>query len=362
MAPTAWPDLSDLSTPGTAEARAALFRLHVELFVGAPARDGETLASFEAIALGYLPRVDDETRVAVAGLLASCPDTPASVLAFLVARSRETRRIVAAGAPALPREAVDHLLADPESQVALARRPDLDPAAVARLIALYDPAVDAALAGNPALDPLDAAFATLLQRARGDAALARALLARGDLTIMDEAALYLAAGPDRQAGIRERVAATALYQRSLPFRASAAARLRLLVAAGRGDVAALEAELAAGLGLPAEPAWRSLQAGRHELIALALRALGLDEEDAVRILLTIHPVIAHSGERVFALVRSMRAIARPIALALLEAVLDAPARQDRAGRHEPVSAPSAARPPQRQAAPASMPERDRQAG
>jgi hypothetical protein len=61
-------------------------------------------------------------------------------------------------------------------------------------------------------------------------------------------------------------------------------------------------------------------------------------------------------------VRSMRALARPIALALLEAVLDAPARQDRAGRHEPVLAPSGARPPQRQAAPASVPERDRQAG
>lgn len=353
MAFTAWPDLWGiaLAEPGSAEARATLFRVHVELFSEAPARDAETIRSFEAIALGFLPRVDLKTLVEAAHRLALCPDTPPAVLEFLTARCPETRDAVAALAPALPAAALDILLSSAAGRLLLARRQDLDEATLRRLLVLHDPALDAMLAGNAALHGSEAAFALLLDRARDHAGTARALLARADLAIADEAALYLAAAPERRAEIRTRMAATALYQRpSLPFRANAALTDRLLDCAAAGDVEDLEAHLTAGLGLPAGTEWRILKAGREELLALGLQALGIDEEDAARIGMTLHPALSHSVAAVSTLVHTMRAVTRPVALALVEAILNRPASQERAGRHEPFFDP-AQRVPQR--APAS---------
>jgi hypothetical protein len=79
--------------------------------------------------------------------------------------------------------------------------------------------------------------------------------------------------------------------------------------------------------------------GRHELLAIGLSALGLAEEDAVRIFLTVHPAISHSVTRVFAMTRTFRQLDRAMALALLEAILGAPSEADRGARHQPVMSP-----------------------
>ncbi len=343
MAIAAWPDLWELAQAGRGsdDARATLFRLKVELFAGAAARDDEAIRSFQAIALGFLPRLDPAALAEAARLLAPCPDTPPAILDVLIARDPETRDIVAALAPALSPKAIDELLASPEGRHRLAARADLTPATLARLLALYDPDLDRALAVNPSVRPDGEAFAILFARARGDTGTAGALLRRGDLTLADEAALYLAGDEPRRAGIRARMAASALFRRpGLGSRADAALVQDLLEIARAGDVAAFEARLGQGLGMAGEPGWRILAAGRDDLFALGLVALGVEEEDAVRLALLLHPAISHSVARVQAVAHLVRTVPRPIGLALVEAILDAPSRAGRTARHDPVHDPA----------------------
>jgi hypothetical protein len=343
MSSSGWSDLWGiaLSKRRPSDANATLLRLQAELFVNAPARDRNLIESFEAIALGFLPIVDRDTVAAVASLVAPCADTPPSILEALAVRSPEALDIVAAHAPRVPPAVFDLLLGAADGRPALAARRDLDDATIARLLVLHDDRIDAALASNPAVDPTGKPFRELVERARARAGLARILLARRDLASSDEAALYLAAGPDRRAEIRGRVAASALFQRPhLPFRLSAARVEELVATARAGDADAIEAQLAQSFGVTGTSGWRILEPERHELVALALRALGVEEEDATRMFLTLHPAMSHSVATVFSLVRVMRQVARPTALALVEAILGEPTAFARQGRHVPAMDPS----------------------
>jgi hypothetical protein len=316
--PDPWSSALPSSDP---EARSALLRLQAEMFAGARGRDRETVEAFEAMTLGFLPRVDPATLAAVARLVAPCPDTPDSVLVALAQGSSEAQGLLAREAPRLPPEVVDLLLGTESGRPSLAARPDLDARTIGRLLVLNEDAVDLALAANPALDPTQSSFAVLIERARERPALAHALLTRRDLTLSDEAALYLHADAERRAEIRHRIAASALFHRSPAPRLRGRDAERLIALAREGDVPAFEDGLTAALRLPPATAWRLLESGRAELLALALAALGMDEEDAMRIFLTLHPALAHSVATVFALARVVRQVPRPIALALVEAVL-----------------------------------------
>jgi hypothetical protein len=343
MAPSAWPDLWSLATNERepADIRAGLLLIHAELFANAPARDRDTVRAFEAIALGFLPRVDHKTLATIACFVAPCPDTPASVLADLVQRSPETRAIVLAQAPSLPSSVISLLLGTPAASALLARRADLDQRTIERLLTLHDDAVDEALAANGAIALPPASLAVLRQRAQQRPLVGRALLAREDLTLGDEAALYLFGDEERRLRLRHRVAASALFQRPhLPFRLSDNRVQTLLATAALGDVESFEAQLTAAFRLPPSTDWRLLSQGRAELLALALRALGVEEEDATRIFLTLHPSISHAVQVVFALVRIVRTTARPTALALVEAILGVSISLDRSGRHQPLLDPS----------------------
>jgi hypothetical protein len=311
--------------------------LQAELFVNARARDLDTIRAFEAMILGFLPRMDAPTLTAVGDLVAACPDTPETVLVALAQRSADARAVVAGRAPHLPVAVVDLLLATPQDRPSLAARPDLDAHTLERLLAVNEDAVDAALAANPAVTHACPGFPRLVERAQERPLLAARLLARGDLTLADEAALYLQANPGRKAEIRHRIAASALFQRpqSVP-RVTGAEVEDLLALAHRGEVAAFEGELAAALQLPRTTAWRFIEADRSELLPLALLTLGMAEEDAVRVFLTLHPAIAQSVPTVFALVRVVRQVARSTARVLIEAVLGASVAAERTGRHVPA--------------------------
>jgi hypothetical protein len=335
---SAWPDLWSSALPAhDPDRRSALVTLQAELFVNARARDLETIRAFEAMILGFLPRMDVATLTAVAGLVGACPDTPETVLVALAQRSADARAVLAARAPHLPEDVVDLLLATPRDRPSLAARPDLDAHTLERLLVVNEEAVDAALAANPAVTHAFPGFALLVERAQERPLLAARLLARDDLTLADEAALYLQADPARKAEIRHRVAASAVFQRpQSPPRVAGAAVDDLLALARGGEVTAFEGELAAALNLPRTTAWRFAEADRHELLALALLALGLPEDDAVRVFLTLHPAIAQSVPTVFALARVVRQVARPTALALVEAALGARVEAERTGRHVPA--------------------------
>lgn len=327
MSSSAWPDefgLVPLRRALRADSRATLFRLHTELFVNAPTRDGESIRSFEALALGFMPRLDLGSLVALARMLAPCADTPATVLAYLIQRAHETRRLVLSLAPRLPTLVSDLLIGEgPSGAVALAARAELDVTTQERLVVMENAAVDEALARNAGLSLAESVLRRLIARAADNLDLGRILLARGDLALADEACLYPAADAARRERIREALEASAPFQRtSLPARASDAEVASLLTSAEAADVVGLEAELNAALGLDPDTAWHLLRPERHELLALGLLVLGLTEAQGVRAFLTLHPTLSHSVRAVFDLTAAFRAVAPTTALVLIEAVLE----------------------------------------
>jgi hypothetical protein len=324
MASLAWPDLSSLSSTETSgfDPRAALLRVNAEMFVAAPARDREIIATFEALALGFLPMVDAATLADIARILAPCADTPASVLDHLARLCPQARDILRTGPSHPPASANVRHFATPEGRLQLAGRHDLDAWTLDRLLVLRESPIENALAANPALAPSDAAFRELIRRAKERPALALVLLDRPNLTVADEAALYIAAPPERRARIRDRVAAaTALQRATLTFNLTEHEVGGLFTAASRGDDRQLENLFNAAFEFPPSTEWRILQWDRHVLLALALKALGLIDKEATRIFLTLHPALSQSLSTVKELARVVRDTPSPVALALVEAIL-----------------------------------------
>lgn len=314
MPGSALSDLSGLLTLARSrdlDLRPVILRVQTDLFVSATVRDRALIESFEALANGLIATVDDETAAIVAAKLAPVADTPASVLASLAARGGAARRAVIECAPALPA---------------------------------------AALAGDPQAAS-GAALDTLVERARRDPALAAALLARADLPAAHAAALYLQADAARRGAIRAAVEPlAALRAGPLPSCEREAADA-LVERAMAGDAAGFARRLSALLRLPAETGWGFAQAERHDLLPLALRAAGIGEEDAVRIILTLDRGIALVVDEVFRLVRLYRQTPQATAAYLIAAVVGASAERS-AGRHVPHLQPGATRPRGAPAAPA----------
>jgi hypothetical protein len=186
------------------------------------------------------------------------------------------------------------------------------------------------------------------------------------LRAADIAPLYLHADPARRDAIRAGIAGIASLRgsASLVARPDPACCVRLVERAGDRNAERFGAELAASLGLAAAPAWRFEEPSRHELLALAILALGLSEEDGIRIFLTLHPAIACSVRTVFHLVHLLRTTPRTSAIHLVEAVLGLGTKLRPAGRHAPYLGPTAARAP---AQPTlsdrrALPDRARRAG
>ncbi len=322
--PDLWSGLSGFgsSESATPDMRAALLKVNAEMFVAAPARDRESIETFEALMLGSLPRADSVTLLALARILAPCADAPPSVLDYLVQHSAEARAIVLQHATRLPQTMNRRQLATPAGRLRLAARPDLDSATIRSLLLLREEDVAQALAANPAVAPSTASFKLLMQRARCRPALARILLERDDLPPSDAATLYLAADATRRAAIREQVAALLSQRRiTLSCALTEVDVAELLAVSRRGDVERLEALLSTFFELSSSVEWRVLELGRHRLLALALKALGLDRRDATRIFLCLHPALSYPLSAIKELVREVRDVPGPVALALIEAIL-----------------------------------------
>jgi hypothetical protein len=322
--PDLWSDLSGFgsSESATPDMRAALLKVNAEMFIAAPARDRESIETFEMLMLGFLPHADSATLLELARILAPCTDVPASVLDYLVRHSPEARSIVLHHAVDSSAKANRRQLATPAGRLRLAARPDLDPATTRKLLLLGESAVEEALAANPNLATDTASFRELLRRALHQPALARILLARHDLPTRDEASLYLAADAARRAVIRDRVASMLTRRRvSISCALTEEDVAELIGASRRGDVERLEVLLSALLGFPSSIEWRVLEIGRHHLLALALKALGMTRTDATRIFLSLHPALSYPLSAIKALVREVRDVSGPVALALVEAIL-----------------------------------------
>jgi hypothetical protein len=330
--PNLWPDLTGLGlsdTNGT-DARAALLKVNAEMFVAAPAHDRESIETFETLVLGFLPRTDRATLLDLARILAPCEDTPASILDYLVRQAPEIQDILLRHTTRLPVPHDSRLLASPEQRLQLASRAELDAATIERLLVLHESATENALAANPALPSSTPAFKKLVRRAQTRPALARILLEREDLTVADESALYLAADHEHRRRIREHVTTSLVHQRAtLSFKLTEHDVSEFFATCLQGDVGRFEALLNGAFGFPATTDWRVLEIGRHHLLALALKALGLVEKEATRIFLTLHPALSYPLSAIKELVREVRDVPSPVALALVEAILDVRALSER---------------------------------
>lgn len=322
--PDLWSDLSGFGSPdGTSDARAALLKVNADMFVAAPAHDRESIETFETLVLGFLPKTDPATLLDLARILAPCPDTPASVFEYLARHSPAAREILQHRVMRLQPAVATRQLATPEGRLSLASQSDLDPTTIHKLLALRECAVEDALAENPAFAPDTALFTDLLRRARQRPVLARILLDRADLPTAAQASLYLAADKERRKAIRERVETALAHRRvTLTFALTEQDLAELLAAGLKGDDRRLEALLTTLFGFPASTEWRILETGRHRLLALALKVLGVTRQDAIRIFLSLHPALSYPLSAVKKLAREMQDVPGPVALALIESILD----------------------------------------
>ncbi|HZH12489.1 MAG TPA: hypothetical protein VEZ24_19225 [Microvirga sp.] len=320
MASSANPDLwSDLSDLNGGDACAALLRINAEMFAAAPARDRESIATFEALALGFLPKASGRTLNEIARILATCPDTPLPVAEYLRRHAPGAHEL-----QAQPRaravQSRELLLATAEGRTHLASAPDLDAHTIDRLLVLREEASEDVLAANPAFSPAASGFHRLVRRALDRPALARILLQRDDLSLAHEACLYLAADRDRRGRIRERIARIAVE--TLPAISLSKHDVDgLLASAAESDVACFESRLTRAFGFSCSTQWRILQFGRHLLLPLALKALDLPDKAAIRIFLTLHPALCHPLSALRGLVREMRDVPSAVALFLVETIL-----------------------------------------
>ncbi|WP_407519623.1 hypothetical protein [Methylobacterium oryzisoli] len=357
------PDLSgllDLARDRRLDIKPVLLRVQSDLFRAAPARDPATVRAFESLACGLIPTVDADTAATVAEKLAPLADTPQSVLALLAAHGGRARDAVVRLSPTLSTGVLDAAGNGPGLDAVIAQRADLGRALVDDLTRRDDPEIDLALAGNPHVRLDGQALERLVARARGRRDLAARLVAREDAPAVDLAPLYLDASPERRAAIRAGVAARAAL-RPLARPASRGAGAALTTFAQRRETARFGEALCEALGLgPVE--WDVGDPARHDLLALALRAAGLADEEAIYVFLRLDPEIGRSVEAVFALARLFRETEAATARDLVAAILgSAPAERVAApDQHRPVHGPASPklRP---QAAPLrpALPERTR---
>ncbi|GJD92256.1 hypothetical protein BHAOGJBA_5809 [Methylobacterium hispanicum] len=324
------PDLSgliELSRVAHLDLKPVVLRVQTDLFVQAERRDRAERESFEALACGLIPTVDEETALIVAEKLAAFPGTPEAVLAALAHRGGAVRDAVVAGVPTLSPRLLDAALGDGADLAgAIAARPGLDRATIEDLIGRDDPAIDRALAANTGIVLQASAAARLVARGRTQPDLGRQLLARPDLSAAEMAPLYLHADPLRREAIRESVEATAALRPCPPPPRGAGTELTGLSAAH--DVTGFIGSLAGLLGLPRDFLSASPDPGtRYDLITLCLRAADLHEEEAVYVFLTLNEGVARSAERVFDLVRLFRTVSRAAARDLISAITDRPLRE-----------------------------------
>ncbi|MBZ6076375.1 hypothetical protein [Microvirga puerhi] len=315
-----WPDLSGLGLPNVrnADSRAALLVMNAELFVTAPARDREIIETFESLALGFLPGMDHATLVTLARILSPCEDTPSSILDHLLRHSQETRDIVLGHLAIFPSHLVKQLFATAEGRLRLARHPALTSTTVDHLLVMHEDALDDVLAVNRSILATSPAMRELVRRARNRPSLGTILLARDGLTLRDEAALYLAADPERRRRIRDRMAPATADD---ALRLADYERAALVAAARASDVAHFEALLNYAFGFATGVVWRLPVSGRHELLSLALKAIGFGERDAIEIILGLHPAMSQPLSAVRRLVHAMREPSPPVAAALVRAIL-----------------------------------------
>lgn len=337
-------DLARLARDGGLELSQVSLRVKADLLVSAAQPPREDLAAFSEMASALIPTIDEPTALILARKLAGWRHTPAPVLEALAARGGHVlTAMLSHGLPLSP-PVIEQLAetGDASTRAALTTRADLTGAAVLLLVEQADRALDLALIGNAQAPLPQAAVELLIARSRGDAAYRPGLLARGDLSNLELAPLFLQAAPDRRIAIIDSLAAREVLHPS--DRRPAVARdifADWLILAGEDHASAFSAIAAHLGGGPALAAAIARDTSR-DLAALSLIACGASVEEATRFLIRLGDEAAHSVDRIFALVDLMRMVRPAIAFRLSMSIAGTqPAvAPQRKGQHQPAMDPS----------------------
>ncbi|WP_442754324.1 DUF2336 domain-containing protein [Methylocystis sp. JAN1] len=304
---------------------ASLLRAIVDQFVERPAHPVGDIKQFERLALGLIGIVDAESVARIARPLCFHPETPPAIFPRLLEKGGACAELAIEFSPELPRAGM--LAAaqqgSPALACALAKRKDLDREVVDALAQRGEPEVLRALAANWSAHLDAAARRALVQAARDDLTLARILLDRDDRAIEPEA-LFLAASGLERTGIILNACRRALSGGlSETARADMIFSRRLENAAARRDRDAMATLLADALECRKERARAIVSDSGGEALALALAALGIDPEAAIRIFLCADPAISHDTDRVRALVALVRSTPQRAAMQIVSAAAGA---------------------------------------
>lgn len=336
--PDALQGLVDLGNRGDLEMRPVLLRVVTDLFVGRESFPREDIRHYEAIALGLIDRTDIQTQEIVAGKLARCGATPASLVTrFLDAGGRMAAEFLAHSS-LVPLDRLRAAAAEGtvEQAEAVAGRVDLDEDLARALAARPEIEVARKLADNLTAPLAGDVAARLVARGRKDESLARALCYRlvdADLV----APLFLHASPSQRAAI---ILSARRADLGNPTRAPrGASEIEIAGEIERAAIAhdrpLLSGLVARALGATLAEANAIIADPRGEPLALALAALRVTPEAAARIFMCLDAPIAHSHGRVRALSELVIDISPGAATSIIAAMIGK-ARAPRPPTHAPV--------------------------
>jgi len=310
--------------------QAVLFREIVDQFVARPLHPAADVEQFETLASGFIEVLDADVVAERAIELCRHPDTPRGVIAQLLDKGGRVSRIAIEYAPTihsgLVRALAEHGSA--ELAVAIARRSSLERKIVGSLASRGESEVLCALAANRRLHLDQAARRSLLQAARDDLRLARILLDRADLAL-DPEALFLAADSGERSRILLDAATRALVSNGPEHVARPVPALaeEIDACAIARDFEGLAEALAEALDCRKSRARAILMDRGGEALALALVALSVCEDTAIRIFLGAERD-APDVERIRSLVTLMRSTP-PRAAQRLVAAMTGSLRQEK---------------------------------
>ena len=348
--PTPLPFLSGLARSRDGVTRRLVLRIAVDQFMAREAHAPAAVRRFENEIRPMIEASGAAARLNAARKLCAHATPPTRILEFIAELGGEAEIVVLTHGQRLSRARLEAAASGETAQaLALARRADLDADLVDKLVERHERAIALALAGN-ALAPLDAAvISRWTPAAERDKELAQALLARAAPSL-DQAPLFFVATPE------QRLALLAVAQRaelaqprapSSPRGAREATKmLEGLALTDQKDLFVTALSLA--LRCPEDLAGKIAGDPSGEALALALAALEISRDAAMRILVSGDLRSGVGFKRIGALIRLKDGLSPAAAQRFIAAMSGA--QMTPRARYAPQLDPTAAPTPGRAAA------------
>ncbi len=348
--PTRLPFLYGLATSRDSETRWLVLRIAVDQFMARAEHVPAAISRFENEIGSLIAECDAGARLSAARKLCAHATPPTQILERIAGLGGEAEILVLSQARALSRQRLQAAAAGETAKaLAVARRNDLDAELVAILVERNERAIALALTKNPSA-PLEAGI--LLRwtpTAMRDVELAQALLARATASL-DQAPLFFVATPDQRLALLAAAQRAELAQPRLapgPHGVrEAVTMLEGLALSGQEDM--FVSALSLGLRCSEELARKIAEEPSSEALTVALAALEISREVAVRILLSGDQRSGANFKRISALIRLKDALSPAAARRLIGAMAGAQAATRT--RYAPQLDPTAASTPSRAAA------------